>query len=47
MALDRPSFTWGGGAELEAKNDTRARYLTALKAADAGDFGPLVAFARE
>ncbi|MCX6937316.1 MAG: mobile mystery protein B [Verrucomicrobia bacterium] len=47
VALDRPSFTWGGGAELEAKNDTRARYLTALKAADAGDFGPLVAFARE
>lgn len=47
VALKRPSFTWGGGAELEAKNDTRARYLTALKAADAGDFGPLVAFARE
>jgi Fic-DOC domain mobile mystery protein B len=47
VALGRPSFTWGGGAELEAKNDTRARYLAVLKQADSGDFTPLVAFARE
>ena len=47
LALDRPSFTWGGGAELEAKNDTRKAYLAALKAADAGDFNPLIAFARQ
>lgn len=47
MALNRPVFTWGGGAELEAKNDTRAQYLAALKKADHADFSPLVAFARE
>ena len=47
VALDRPTFTWGGGAELEARNDTRTRYLTALKQADGGDFAPLIAFARD
>lgn len=46
VALGRPSFTWGGGAELEAKNDTRDRYLAALRKADAGDFTSLIAFAR-
>lgn len=47
VALGRPSFTWGGGAELKAKTDTRAGYLTALRAANIGNFSPLVAFARE
>ncbi|MBC8011311.1 MAG: mobile mystery protein B [Burkholderiales bacterium] len=46
VSLGRPIFTWGGGAELEAKNDTRARYLAALKQADAGDFAALTTFAR-
>lgn len=46
LPLGRDTFTWGGGAELEARNDTRARYLSALKQADQGDFAPLVTFAR-
>ena len=46
VALERPAFTWGGGAELEAKNDTRTLYLSALRKADTGDFSALVAFAR-
>lgn len=46
VALGRPSFTWGGGAELEAKSDTRDLYLSALRKADAGDFADLIAFAR-
>lgn len=46
VALGRPIFTWGGGADLTAKSDTRANYLKALKTADEGDFAPLVAFAR-
>ena len=47
VALGRPSFTWGGGAELETRNDTRTRYLAALKQADVGDFAGLIAFARD
>lgn len=31
------------GEELAATNETRRRYLAALRAADAGDFGPLLA----
>jgi len=46
LTLARPGFTWGGGAELTARTDTRANYLTALKAADTGNFAPLLAFAR-
>ena len=38
-------FTWGG-ASLEAPPAARAEYLAALHHADAGDFGPLVSFAR-
>ncbi|MDF3056125.1 MAG: mobile mystery protein [Rariglobus sp.] len=45
-ALERTVFTWGGGAELKAKNDTRTLYLAALRKADAGDFNELTAFAR-
>ncbi len=44
-ALGRPSFTWGGGG-IEPPGPTRARYLAAVRAADAGDIGDLVAFAR-
>lgn len=38
-------LAWGRGADLVAPSDVRARYLSALRAADAGDFGPLLAFA--
>jgi Fic-DOC domain mobile mystery protein B len=45
--MRRPAFTWGGGADLISGKDARTSYLEALKAADGGDYGPLVKFARE
>lgn len=38
-------FTWGRG-DLEHAGEARARYLAALRAADARDFAPLLAFVR-
>jgi len=42
---NRPVFTWGG-ANLVHAGDFRRRYIDALRAADAHDIGPLLAFAR-
>lgn len=42
---NRDPFTWGS-AKLEADGDARSRYLSALRAADAGDIRPLLAFVR-
>ena len=39
-------LTWGAGANLIAAGEVRARYLSALRAADQQDFGPLLEFAR-
>lgn len=44
--LDLPAFSWGGNAQLVADNELRRRYITALRAADAGNYGPLAAFVR-
>ncbi len=41
----RPVFTWGG-ATLTRPGQARGAYISALRFADAGDIGPLVAFAR-
>ena len=38
-------FSWGAG-NLLADGDVRQRYLVALRAADARDYGPLLAFVR-
>jgi Fic-DOC domain mobile mystery protein B len=35
---------WSGGHDLQKMNDRRAAYIAALKAADQGDLGPLMAF---
>ena len=43
--LGREPFSWGR-SDLVAVGDARAAYRAALKAADAGDLGPLLAFAR-
>lgn len=43
--LGRPVFTWGR-ASLAAAGPTRATYISALRAADNQDTGPLLAFAR-
>lgn len=38
-------FTWGGEEIIEA-NDCRDQYIRALRAADGGDYAPLLAFVR-
>ncbi len=43
--LGRPPFTWGR-ANLTDANETRARYVEALRAADNHDFTALLIFAR-
>lgn len=43
--FQQPVFTWGA-SNLVKQGDTRAGYLTAIKAADKGDINPLVKFAR-
>jgi Fic-DOC domain mobile mystery protein B len=39
-------FSWGAGRNLIAEGDTRQAYLDALRAADARDYAPLLAFVR-
>ena len=39
-------LTWGADANLITAGETRARYLTAVRAADEQNFAPLLAFAR-
>lgn len=41
----RPVFSWGAG-DLVKQGDNRSAYLTAIKAADAGNITPLLIFAR-
>jgi Fic-DOC domain mobile mystery protein B len=36
---------WAAGHDLQRNNERRNTYLKALRAADAGDYGPLLAFA--
>lgn len=45
VALGRPRFTWGSASLVEPAA-TRASYASALRAADAHDITPLLAFAR-
>lgn len=42
----RPQFTWGSGADLVSRGTARARYLSALREADAGNYRPLLEFVR-
>ena len=39
-----PPLGWGG-LDLNAATESRARYIETLRAADAGDYGPLIEFA--
>jgi Fic-DOC domain mobile mystery protein B len=41
----RPPFSWGGN-RLTSTSQLRAAYISALRAADCGEFGQLLAFAR-
>jgi Fic-DOC domain mobile mystery protein B len=38
------AIDWAGGYDLQKMNDRRVAYIAALKAADQGDIGPLMAF---
>ncbi|MCE2733221.1 MAG: mobile mystery protein B [Chryseotalea sp.] len=42
-----PVFTWGATIDLIKTSDIRKEYLTAVKAADKNDIGPLLEFARK
>ncbi|MHB8853148.1 MAG: hypothetical protein ACYC6P_07330 [Ignavibacteriaceae bacterium] len=39
-------FSWGR-TNLTSKSNTRTKYLSALRAADEGNYQPLIKFARE
>jgi Fic-DOC domain mobile mystery protein B len=39
-------LTWGAKHDLTSIGDVRRRYIDAVRAADQGDFGPLIAFAQ-
>lgn len=39
-----PAIDWAAGHDLQRSNDRRVAYIAALRAADAGDYGPLLAF---
>ena len=41
----RPAFSWGG-ASLSTTSELRLAYIAALRRADEGDIGPMLAFAR-
>lgn len=41
---DHAPIEWAGGFDLQADNERRNAYIAALRAADAGDFDPLLAF---
>lgn len=43
--FDHGPIDWTAGADLTRDNDRRDAYITALRAADAHDFSPLLAFA--
>ncbi|BCD96652.1 mobile mystery protein B [Marinagarivorans cellulosilyticus] len=44
IALKEKPIDWSGGIDLQKMNNRRAEYITALRAADAGDFASLLNF---
>lgn len=42
----QPPFTWGQGADLTDEGTARARYISALRSADQGEYSALRAFCR-
>jgi Fic-DOC domain mobile mystery protein B len=41
---ETPAINWAGGHNLQKMNERRAAYIASLKAADQGNFEPLMAF---
>ncbi len=46
VRLGGEPFTWGMHSDLHCANTMRQKYIHALREADRGDFGQLIAFAR-
>jgi fido (protein-threonine AMPylation protein) len=46
LSVGEAAFTWGAGGSLGEDSDARHVYLGALRAANAGDYQPLLAFTR-
>lgn len=44
--FEREPFTWGGNAELGNSDPNRQNYLDGLRAADRGDYNPLMSLCR-
>ena len=44
--LSIPPLSWGAGRDLTLHGDVRKQYIDGLRAADRGDIGPLLVFAR-
>ena len=44
IVLKEKPIDWSGGIDLQKMNNRRAEYITALRAADAGDFASLLNF---
>lgn len=44
VVLNEKPIDWAGGVDLQKMSDRRTEYIAALRAADAGDFAPLLAF---
>ena len=44
--FDHAPIEWASGFDLDADNARRDAYIAALRAADAGDFGPILKFVR-
>jgi Fic-DOC domain mobile mystery protein B len=42
----KPALTWGASGNLLIMGELRKRYITAIRKADAGDFAPLLDFAK-
>lgn len=42
--LGQPRIDWAAGHDLQSMNERRVDYIAALRAADKGDYGPLLAF---
>lgn len=42
--FDHPPIDWAAGHGLQGMNVRRTHYIAALRAADAGDYGPLLSF---
>jgi Fic-DOC domain mobile mystery protein B len=46
LSIGEATFSWGAGGRLDEDGAARDLYLEALRAADAGDYEPLLGFAR-